>query len=63
MPGLPRDPLTYPGHVLDDCLGGLKKLREHRDKFLFPGIPDSLKLRYDNFERAVEIMIAECRMS
>ena len=62
VPGLPRDPLTYPGHVLDDCSGGLNKLREHKEKFL-KDVPESLQKRFHEFERAVEQMVAECRMS
>ena len=33
VPAVKREPWTYPEHILDDCLGGLARLQEHRSLF------------------------------
>ena len=62
VPGLPMDALGYPQYVVDDCLGGLEKLIKHKEIFEKDANPACLR-KFRDFQRAVEIMVGEVRMS
>ena len=62
VPGRPMEPLGYPQYVIDDCLGGLSNLEKQRQVFETGANESSLRA-FRDFERALQIMIGEIRMT